>query len=93
MNCFQCVNVYQVEIQFFFQFVQINGYSFIVNGVGIFVQQMLVVGYFDQFIVIVGDFFCMFLDLFVGDDIVKYNRWIVNDIMNDMSIGMGMNCF
>lgn len=48
VDCFQGINVYQVQIEFFFQFVQIYGYGFVVDGVGVFVQQMLVVGYFDQ---------------------------------------------
>ena len=92
-NRFQRVNAHQAEIQFFLQLAQANGHSFTVNGVGTFAQQMPVAGHFDQLIVIAGDPFRTFLDLLVGDDIVKHNRRIVNDITNDMSIGTGMNRF
>ena len=70
---FQRVNAHQAEIQFFLQLAQANGYGFTVNGVGAFAQQMPVAGHFDQFIVIAGDPFRTFLDLLVGDDIVKDN--------------------
>ena len=92
-NRFQRVNAHQAEIQFFLQLAQANGYGFTVNGVGAFAQQVPVAGHFDQLIVIAGDPFRTFLDLLVGDDIVKHNRRIVNDITNDMSIGTGMNRF
>ena len=90
---FQRVNAHQAEIQFFLQLAQANGYGFTVNGVGTFAQQMPVAGHFDQLIVITGDPFRTFLDLLVGDDIIKHNGRIVNDITNDMGIRTRVNGF
>ncbi|MNT10789.1 hypothetical protein D3C72_1456380 [compost metagenome] len=48
---------------------------------------MPVAGHFDQLVVVVGDALCTFLDLLVGNDIVKHHRRIVHDVTDDVGVG------
>lgn len=40
-----------------------------------------------------GDVFCMFDDVFVFNDVVKYYCRIIYDIMNDVSVRVWVNGF
>ncbi|MNS61042.1 hypothetical protein D3C72_940580 [compost metagenome] len=51
-----------------------------------FAEQVPVAGHFDQLIVVMGDALSAFLDLLVGDDIVKHHRRIVDDVTDDVSV-------
>ncbi|MNE92386.1 hypothetical protein D3C80_1901020 [compost metagenome] len=51
-----------------------------------FTQQMVIAGHLDQIVVVAGNVLRTLEDLFVGDDIVKHQRRIVNDITDDMGV-------
>ena len=90
---FQRVHAHQAQIQLLLQLTQVYDNRFTINGMRAFTEQMPVAGHLDQFVVVAGDAFCAFLDLLVGDDIVKHHRRIVNNITDDVGVRAGVDRF
>ena len=88
---FQRVHAHQAQIQLLLQFTQAYDNRFTVNGMRAFAQQMPVAGHLNQFVVIAGNAFRAFLDLLVGDDVIKHHCRIVHDVANDVGVRAGVD--
>ena len=90
---FQCVDAHQAQIQLAFQGAQGNGKGFTVRGMRPFTEHMIFIGHTDKIIIIAGNIFRAFDDLFVCHDIIEYHRRIIHDITDNMCVRTRVNGF
>ena len=69
----QRVDAHQAQIQLTFQGAQGNSKGFTVCGMRSFTEHMIFIGHTDKIIIIAGNIFRAFDDLFVCHDIIEYH--------------------
>ena len=90
---FEHVDTHQAKIKLFLQLAQMDVHDFAVYFVAPFTQKVVILGVFNQIIVIAGDVFGAGDDVIVADNIVKHERRIVHNIADDVGVGARVDGF
>ena len=90
---FEHIDAHQAQIEFFLQLIQRHRYGFAVDLVLARAQQVVILGVFDQIVVIAGDVFGAGDDVFVLHDVVEHHGRVVDDIADNVGVAARMDGF